>query len=210
MEGFPKECSLQITEQQNRAAGAFVELIADRLGSGRAVHPETAIATAARLAGSLLLRSFGFDLESREPGTVLLSNEANEQGLNLINLLDTFLAHNQIALDPARLDAAPEHRGAAPTLSIQQSLALLQADALQIAARHSLSLQQAAEAAALATGFIVKECAASIGSEVGFNVAALGFVEGSKTVPPPLAATTRKPAASKPWYKFWQRGGDAP
>ena len=193
---------MQITEQQNRAAGDFVDLIASRLGSGRAIHPETAIASSARISGSLLLRSFGFDLNLQEPGTVLLSNEANEQGLNLINLLGTFLANNQVTFDSTMLGGAPEHHGTQPDLNIQQSLALLQADALQIAARHSLSLQQAAEAAALATGFIVKECVASIGGDVGFNVAAFGFIEGSKTVPPPLNPTN-KPSAPKPWYKFW-------
>ena len=193
---------MQITEGQNRAAGDFVDLIASRLGSGRAIHPETAIATSARISGSLLLRSFGFDLHLQEPGTVLLSDEANEQGPNLINLLGAFLANNQVELDSAKLGGAPEYHGAEPNLSTQQSLALLQADALQIAARHSLSLQQAAESAALATGFIVKECVASIGGEVGFNVAAFGFIEGSKTVPPHLNPAS-KPPASKPWYKLW-------
>ncbi|WCE05973.1 hypothetical protein [Pseudoxanthomonas sp. JBR18] len=193
---------MQITEQQNRAAGDFVDLIARRLGSGRAIHPETAIASSARISGSLLLRSFGFDLDSEEPGTVLLSNEANEQGPNLVNLLGAFLARNRVTLDSTMLGGAPEHRGTQPNLDIQQSLALLQADALQIAARHSLSLRQAAEAAALATGFIVKECVASVGGEVGFNVAAFGFIEGSKTVPP-LLNPASKPSSSKPWYKFW-------
>lgn len=193
---------MQITEEQNRAAGDFVDLIAGQLGAERAIHPETAIAASARISGSLLLRSFGFDLESQEPGTVLLSNEANEKGPNFVNLLGAFLAKNKVELNSTKLGGASVHRGAEPKLSTQQSLALLQADALQIAARHSLSLQQAAEAAALATGFIVKECVTSIGGEVGFNVAAFGFVEGSKTVPPHLNPTS-KPSASKPWYKFW-------
>lgn len=192
---------MQITEQQNRAAGDFVDLIAGRLGAGRAIHPETAIATSARLSGSLLLRSFGFDLDSQEPGAVLLSNEANEQGPALVNLLAAFLAAGKVELDQTKLDGTAEHRGAEPNLSTEQSLALLQEDALQIAERHSLSLRQASEAAALATGFIVKECVASIGGETGFNVAAFGFVEGSKSVPPRIP--NRNPSASKPWYRFW-------
>jgi hypothetical protein len=194
--------SLLITEKQNQAAGDFVDLIAGRLGSGRAIHPETAIASAARVSGSLLLRSFGFDLGSSEPGTVLLSNEANEKGPALISLLGAFLAENQVSLDPTKLRGATEHRGTEPNLTTLESLSLLQAEALAVAARHSLSLQQAAEAAALATAFIVKECSASIGGEVGFNVAAFGFVEGSKTVPPRLEEVV-KPPSSKPWYKVW-------
>ena len=191
-----------ITEEQNLAAGDFVDLISARLGAGRAIHPETAIAASARISGSLLLRSFGFDLETPEPGTILLSNEANEGGPNLVNLLGAFLAKNQIELDSTKLSGASEHRGVEPNLNMQESLALLQADALKIAVRHSLSLRQAAESAALATGFIVKECVASIGGETGFNVAAFGFVEGSKTVPPYLEKRIQ-PSASKPWYKIW-------
>lgn len=122
---------MQITEQQNRAAGDFVDLIATRLGSGRAIHPETAIASSARISGSLLLRSFSFDLDSQEPGTILLSNEANEQGPDLVNLLGAFLARNRVALDSTMLGGAPEHRGTQPNLDIQKSLALLQTDALQ-------------------------------------------------------------------------------
>jgi len=193
---------LRITEDQNRAAGDFVELIASALGTGRAIHPETAIASAARVSGSLLLRSFELDLETPEPGTVLLSNEANEKGPVLVGLLASFLERNQIQVDPTKLGGAPEQRGQAPNLDAQGSLALLQEGALQIVARHSLSLQQAAEAAALATGFIVKECAPSIGAETGFNIAAFGFIEGSKSVPPRLGKPIRESPA-KPWYRFW-------
>jgi hypothetical protein len=193
---------LLITDKQNQATGDFVELISARLGSGRAIHPETAIASSARIAGSLLLRSFGFDLETPKPGTVLLSTEANERSPTLLNLMGSFLANKQVELDATKLGGAPEHRGMEPHLSLQESLALLQADALKIAARHSLSLQEAAESAALATAFIVKECVASIGGETGFNVAAFGFVEGSKTVPPHLE-NRHKPSSLKPWYKIW-------
>jgi hypothetical protein len=193
---------LGITEDQNRAAGDFVELIARALGAGRAIHPETAIASAARLSGSLLLRSFEFDLETSQPGTVVLSDEANEKGPALLNVLAGFLARNNIELDPSKLGGMLDQRGHAPSLDTQASLVLLQEDALRIAARHSLSLQQAAEAVALATGFIVKECAPSIGAETGFNIAAFGFIEGSKSVPPRLGKPIHAPPP-KPWYRFW-------
>jgi hypothetical protein len=193
---------LLITDKQNQATGDFVELISARLGSGRAIHPETAIAASARVAGSLLLRSFGFDLKTPEPGTVLLSTEANERGPALVNLMGAFLAEKQVELDATKLGGTSEHRGMEPNLNLHESLELLQADALAIAARYSLSLQEAAESAALATAFIVKECVASIGGETGFNVAAFGFVEGCKTVPPQLEKLN-PPPTPKPWYKIW-------
>ena len=190
-----------ITEAQNRATGDFVELVAAQ-STGRAVHPETAIASAARLSGSLLLRSFGFDLASPEPGAILLSDEANEKGPILVNLVVAFLQRSGIALDPTKLGGSSEDRGAEPHLSTLQSLSLLQEDALEITSRHSLSLQEAAEAAALATAFIVKECARAIGAETAFNVAAYGFIEGAKTAPPPISVRGQS-APKRPWYKFW-------
>jgi hypothetical protein len=45
---------------------------------------------------------------------------------------------------------------------------------MAIGKRHQLSAEQMAQAGALATGFIVKECAPQIGAETGFNVAAYG------------------------------------
>jgi len=51
---------------------------------------------------------------------------------------------------------------------------------------HGLDPVQAAESAAIATAFVIKECIANIGLDVGYNVGAAGFVEGCKTVPPAL------------------------
>ncbi len=190
-----------ITDEQNRATGDYVELLAGT-GSGRAVHPETAIASAARLSGSLLLRSFGLNLESAQPGTVLLSNEANDKYPSLANLVLAFLDKCGIQLDSTKFGGAPEQRGTEPHIDVLQSLALLQAPALEIARQHSLSLEQAAQSAALATAFIVKECIPAIGAETAFNVAVYGFIEGSKTAPPHLATGTSTDPR-KPWYKFW-------
>ena len=74
---------------------------------------------------------------------------------------------------------------------------------MQIAEKYGLNLEQAAQVAAVATGFIVKECEKDIGGEVGYYVATLGFIEGSKTVPPPLERALQSIGEKKPWYKFW-------
>lgn len=191
---------MKITEAQNRAAGEFVDLVANKVGSGgREIHPETAISSAARLAGSLLLRSFNLRIDSVEPGVVLLSNEANEKGPLLVGTMGAFLSNAGIALDRSLLGGETSKRGTEPQLSILEALSLLQEDAMGIASRNGLGLEEAAQSAALATAFIVKECARNITAETGFNVAAFGFIEGSKTAPPSIAANTGK----KPWYKVW-------
>jgi hypothetical protein len=194
---------LAITPAQHQATGELVDLVASAVGKDRAIHPETAISASARLSGSLLMRSFKLHLDSYEPGAVLLSPEANEKGPMLVNTVAAYLARSNIQLDQQKLGGQQAQRGAEPQLDFLSSLSLLQDRALAIGTAHQLSMEQTALAAALATGFIVKECAPQIGAETGFNVAAYGFVEGSKTVPPKSLGSYNASPKPKPWYKFW-------
>jgi hypothetical protein len=193
---------VNITPQQNKVTGELVDLVAAKVGSNRAIHPETAISSSARLAGSLLLRSFNFQLDGLEPGNVLLSDEANEKGSMLVNTMAAFLSASNVSMDQSKLGGQQDHRGQEPHLDILSALTQLQSEALNICRENGLTLEQAAQSAALATAFIVKECAPQIGAETGFNVAVFGFVEGSKTVPPHASAASKPVAATKPWYKF--------
>lgn len=193
---------MNISAAQNKATSEFVDLIAESVGGpSRTIHPETAIATSARMAGSLLFRSFGFAINDAEPGSVVLSDGANEKGPMLMNIVLAFLAQNNVQMDQGKLGASS--RGAEPTLSFMDSVGLVQGQALRIAQQNRLDLQQAAQSAALATAFVVMQCAPQIGAETGFNVAAFGFVEGSKTMPPDLEVGNQKQDSGKPWYKFW-------
>lgn len=200
---FPGEVPLNISDAQHKATSEFVDLVANKIGLGRAIHPETAISSAARLAGSLLLRSFKLNIGSAEPGAVLLSSEANEKGPLLIGAMAAFLSRSGLSLDESLLGGEQAKRGAEPNLTVLQALSIFQDEALQIINRNGLSLEEGAQSAALATGFIVKECAVSIGAEVGFNVAAYGFIEGCKTVPPVLSPPASTAQKKKPWYKIW-------
>lgn len=188
---------------QNKSAGEFVDLVASKLGSGRAVQSETAIASAARLAGSLLFRSFELDVQLSQPGSVILSYEANEEGPQLISIMLAMLQHFGMSLNQAKLGGEPSKRGCAPNLSPVESLSLLQEDALQIAKSNGLSLKEAAQAAAMATAYIVKECAPNLGPEVGCNIAMYSFIEGCKTVPPVIGDGQAQPTEKKPWYTLW-------
>ncbi len=69
---------------------------------------------------------------------------------------------------------------------------------MYIARNNGLGLKEAAQAAAMATAFVVKECSRNLGPEVGFNVAAYGFIEGCKTVPPAIGKDSKSPAEKKP------------
>jgi len=188
---------MNISNEQNTAAGQIVDLIAGGTGATREIHPETAIASCANLAGSLLLRSFKFDLTKHAPGTILLSNEANENFPKLVNILAAFLEKSGITLDKSKLGGAASNGGAEPKLKFLQSLELIQGRAIDIAQRNRLNFEEASISATLATAFIVKECTRNIAPEIGFNVAVYSFIEGSKTVPPQLESK------DKPWYKLW-------
>ena len=175
----------QLSKLQLDAAGPLTDLIANTLGGeGRAAQTETAIAGISRLAGSLLLCSFNFDLKKPVPGTVILSDEANTKGPELINIAALVVQRLGLELNAAR--ARSKGRGRTPNLSFLECMTLLQTPALQICKDNGLTFEQGAQSAAVATGFIVKECARSIDIEVAFNAAVYGFIEGSKTVPPRL------------------------
>lgn len=195
--------SLASSDVQDKTIGEFVDLVASKLGSGRAIHPETAISTGARLAGSLLLRSFSLGVEALEPGAILISTEAKEKGPLLIRAMVAFLSKSSVSLDEELMRSELVQRGAEPNLTVMQSLSALQHDALEIVRTNGLGLEDAALCAAVATGFMVKECAATIGAVVGFNVAVLGFIEGCKTVPPVLSGTSSAAEKKRPWYKIW-------
>lgn len=195
---------MHVSQSQNKAAGEFVDLVASKLGSGRAVHSETAIASAGRLAGSLLFRSFELSIQHAQAGQVVLSNEANEQGPQLIDILSVMLQHFGISLNKEKLGGDPSKRGGPPELSTVESLVLLQEDAIHIASSNELKLKEAAQAAAIATAFIVRECIPALTAEVGFNIAVYSFIEGCKTVPPLIVDKQAPvPASKRHWYKLW-------
>ena len=181
-----------IEQKHFDAAGAMAEVFAAKLGADRAVHSPTVIAAGARMAGTMLLRSFGFDTSKMQPGAAVLSDQANEQGPVLINLLGNMLTQYGVPLDKAKFETAG--RGEEPMLSVNAMQELLEPELTAIRERFGLNLVGGAHACALTTAWLVKECAPQIGAEVGFNIAVFGFIEGSKTVPIPLTAPTKRPA----------------
>lgn len=158
-----------------------------KLGNNRATHPETVISAAARLAGTMLFRSFAIDTSKMEPGNPVLSVQANEAGPQLVTIVAIMLENYGIELDQEKLSKA-NYRGDAPKLTVIQMQELLEGDLNLIRERFALSLVEGAQCCALVAAWLIKECAGAIGPEVGFNCATYGFVEGSKTVPIPLSA----------------------
>jgi hypothetical protein len=185
---------------QITAASKTVEAIVRLLKNDRGVHAETAIAAAARLAGTFLFRSFKLPTAGIEPGSPVLSEQANEQGPALVQTFAYGLAAEGIdpqALQSASLDIPEQNQ---PLLTVVQTQEKLEAEVRAIVAGQGLADPEAAHACALAAARLVKMTVQVLDPRTAFAVAAYGFVEGSKTMPVPVADA---PPAKKPWYRFW-------
>ncbi len=175
-----------LTQQQIAAAEEFADATLDELETAAGVHPETAVAAAAGMAGSFLLRSFGFDLAHLAPGTAVLSDEANQQGPRLVQILGGVLAHGGVPLDREILGRGPDPDRLSQ-LDFLAGQAALEAAFLAVGARHRLAPLAAAEAAAAATGFLIQQFAEELDPSIAFGLAVYGFIAGAKTVPGPAA-----------------------
>lgn len=174
-----------LRQEQVDAAQEFANAVIETLKTGRGVHAETAVAGVARMAGSFLFQSFGLDVPTAEPGQVVLSGQANEQGPQLIQVLGGVLTEIGVQLDPERLGG--NGQASQPVHDLLATQRLLGTGFATIRARHGLTLPEAADAAVVATAFIIHQCADVLDPHVAFGVAVYGFIEGSKTLPAPGA-----------------------
>lgn len=187
-------------EREAAAARQFYAVILEKLTNEKGVHAETAIAGAARMAGTFLMRSFNLPLDNVEPGSPVFSDIANEKGPLLVELLGLSLDQLQMRCDPQKLESAPE--GYAPMIDLLTTQALLEPAMNQIRESQQLDYEQAARAATITTSLLMRECQQIVDPHTSFKLASYSFVEGCKTAPQRLAPATTS-AAKKPWFKLW-------
>ena len=176
----------------------FYRVILNALTIEKGVHAETAISTAARMAGTFLLRSFEFPIDNLEPGSAVFSDEANDKGPLLINLLGSVLQQIGICIDVNEVN--PGSTKNMPHLTVLEAQSLAEEPLTAIKEKYKLTYEEAAQAAAVAAASFIEQCASILNPNVGFSIAAYGFVEGSKTVPRKRRAET---ARQEPWNKLW-------
>jgi hypothetical protein len=138
------------------------------------------------MAGTFLFRSFGFSVKDIEPGQVIFSDQANEQGPVLIEILGIVLSQTGVVLDVEQYgsDGGTENQ---PNLSFLETQKRLEPKYSDIRERYGLSLQEAAEACAVATALLIQESSTVLDPNVAFNIAVYGFIEGTKTAPDPVS-----------------------
>lgn len=150
------------------------------------VHAETAIASASHMAGMFLLLSFNFNLEEMKVGQVVLSENANERGPELLQILSRVLSATNVKINTDDLGKdIPEDNK--PHLSVLESEKRLSVLFTEVANELSADNETMARAAAIAAGMLITDTQAVLDSTLGFSIAAYGFIEGAKTVPFKLA-----------------------
>lgn len=171
-----------LSPEQVTAANEMAAAAVEALRTEQGVHAETAVAAAARMAGTFLFRSFGFKFPDVKPGQPVLSEAANEKGPQLLQALVGVLGGLGVELDRERLKAepGPDHKPLLPFLETQKRV---EPPCEAIRNRLGLSLQDAAMAAAAATAVVIRRTVKVLDPSVAFHIAAYGFVEGTKTAP---------------------------
>jgi hypothetical protein len=181
-------------ESQIQASREIADAIVTALTTERGVHAETAVVSAARMAGTFLFRSFRLPTTGLAPGSPVLSDQANERGPLLLEVLQAGLSGLGITVDAGAMQDSPEHR---PQLTFLESQRALEPRLAGILTARGLDREGAARACALATALLIHRTRSVLDPRVGFGLAVYGLVEGTKTMPAPV----QQPA--KPWYKLW-------
>ena len=178
--------ALEIARRRQDAARQVLELLQAELGDSPS-HPETSLYAASWLAGTSLYRSMGIRPDI-QPGTPVLSDQANEQGPKLLTVFSTLLTKFGLELKQGDLvfKVPAEHKS---KMGIQEVQKRLQVPYNEIMRKHQFDYLEGAKTGAVACALLVKAlCLDSQKLPVGLaaGIVSMGFVEGSKTAPAPL------------------------
>jgi hypothetical protein len=185
--------------QKNRAdAAKEVMGIFDRhFRTPQGIHPGTVLSAGAWLAGTSLYRSFGY-AQNSEPGTVRLSEKANQQFPKLINLFTYYISQSGTQIKPEQfILQIPE--AAKPLKTILQVQEAHQDEYNAIMKRHGLDYLDGARAGVIVCSMLFNyHCVKrqDLDLPLGAGLISMGIVTGAKTVPAPLKS--EKPAPVRP------------
>lgn len=175
--------------QKNRVEAATEVMgIFDRHFSPQnGIHPGTVLSTAAWLSGTSLYRSFGYT-QNPEPGTVMLSEIANQEFPKLLNLFQFYMFQNGMQLQPDQfiLEIPNEHKPLKNILEIQEAY---QDEYNAIMKRYELDYLDGARAGIIVCSMVFAyHCLQrkDMDPRLGAGIISMGIITGAKTVPFPL------------------------
>lgn len=171
-----------LKEAQLQAASEFGTVALQAFDQGGTFPAEIVIGSLARMAGSFLFRSFELPLTGIQPGAVVSSEQANQHGPRLVQILEGVLQTVGVDLDSSKLSAS---QSAVKGLKepFLQTQGFLEGPFVAIRDKYGLEDGEAADSAAVATALLIKNCSTLLDPYAGFALAVYGFIEGSKTVP---------------------------
>jgi hypothetical protein len=191
--------------QKNRAnAATEVMGIFDRhFRTPEGIHPGTVLSAGAWLAGTSLYRSFGYT-QNPEPGTVVLSEKANQEFPKLLDLFTYYIFQSgtQIKPDQFILQIPDAFKPLQTILQIQEAH---QDEYNAIMKRHRLDYLDGARAGVIVCSMLFNyHCVKrqDLDPRLGAGIISMGIVAGAKTAPIPLhserrASTPEKKAGSQ-------------
>ena len=141
---------------------------------------------------------FGLQVIMKQEGNVILSEEANEKGPMLINILGWMIENTGNTIDHEILSSSPK---AESNIDFLTTLKHLQSSANKIRLDYDLSFEDFSYSCAVATAFVITQCKDDLSIESGFNTAIYGFIEGTKTMPPEFGSQEEQAK----WYQFWKK-----
>jgi hypothetical protein len=171
-----------IRSEEAAAVEQLYEMLAAGLTTDDGLHPGTFVAAAGYLAGAALFRSFGFDMARTEPGTIVLSEQANEWWPKLASLFLHLLRSNGIELTGADIVLEPpsEH---GPRRDFMEIVAIFQNRFYGLALGDPPDLMRAAYVATATAALAAFRHRTQLDPKIALGIAGLAFVEGSKRVP---------------------------
>ena len=158
--------------------------------SDQGLHAATAVASSARMAGTMLLRDLVERPGRHEAGTSPLSDDAGRPAPVLAETLFATLGQlghgdlDEQGVRGSRASTALSH------LSLGETQAILEPWYLKTVGSSQLSLREVAASAAITTGLLIHDCRDVLDVYAGCAIATQGFVEPIETFPAcPVAGT---------------------
>jgi hypothetical protein len=180
--------SPEMQKKRHEAAMEFLKVFQERmpLVSGKP-HAGTALAVAARLAGTSLFRSL-YDQKDFTPGVAVLSEEVNQAWPPLMNMFAHYCKQNGLdILAKPMTTTFPEKDKS--FLDTDQVLQEYQDQYHSVMKKHGLDYFNGAHAGMIVCSIIFEyHCkrVKDIDPHVAAGIVAMGIVEGAKTAPPLL------------------------
>jgi hypothetical protein len=188
--------------QKNRAEAAteVLKLFDRDFRTPQGVHPGTVLAAAAWLAGTSLYRSFRYT-QTSEPGTVMLSEKANQEFPKLLDLFTYYMVKGGTQIKPEHfiLDTPDALKPQKTILEIQETH---QDEYNTIMKKHNLDYLDGARAGIIACAMLFNyHCVKrqDLDPRIAAGIISMGVVTGAKTAPVPLKTETpsRAPAPAQ-------------